>query len=72
MILLLQISRILHECSCLLNFLNELGKSDKIQGLLSILSLFRSEFDRLDNIGAKMLDSAYHMTLKLLRYRIWV
>ena len=51
----------------LLNFLNELGKSDKMRGLLSILSLFRSEFDRLDNTGAKMLDSVYHMTLKLLK-----
>ena len=28
-----------------LNLLNHLGKSDKIQGLLSILSLFRNKFN---------------------------
>ena len=28
----------------LLNLLNELGKSDKMRGLPSILSLFRNEF----------------------------
>ena len=30
---------------CLLNLLNELGKSDKMRGLPSILSLFRNEFN---------------------------
>ena len=29
----------------LLNLLNELGKRDKMRGLLSILSLFRNEFN---------------------------
>ena len=37
----------------LLNLLNELGKRDKMRGLLSILS-------------ARMLDSIYHMTSRLL------
>ena len=50
----------------LLNLLNELRKRDKMQGLPSILSYFRSEFDKLNNTGAQMLDSIYHMTLKLL------
>ena len=50
----------------LLNLLNALRKIDKMRGLLSILSLFfRKEFDIFNNTGARMLDSVYHMTLKL-------
>ena len=33
----------------LLNFLNELGKRDKMRGLLCILSLFRNEFNKFNN-----------------------
>ena len=47
----------------LLNLLNELGKRDKIGGLPSILYLFRNEFNKFNNTGARMLDSIYHMTL---------
>ena len=36
----------------LLNFLNELGKSDKMQGLSSSLSLFDNEFNKLNKTGA--------------------
>ena len=43
----------------LLNLLNELG-------LPSILSLFRNELDKFNNTRARMLDSIYHMTLRLL------
>ena len=50
----------------LLNLLNELGKRDKMRGLPSILSLFRNEFNNFNNTGARMLDSIYHMTLRLL------
>ena len=50
----------------LLNFLNELGKRDKMRGLPSILSLFRNEFNKCNNTRARMLDSIYHMTLRLL------
>ena len=50
----------------LLNLLNELGKRDKMGGLPSILSLFRNEFDKFNNTRARMLDSFYHMTLRLL------
>ena len=50
----------------LLNLLNELRKRDKMRGLLSILSLFRKEFNKFSNTRAGMLDSIYHMTLKLL------
>ena len=51
----------------LLNLLNELGKRDKMRGLPSILSLFRNEFYKFNNTRARMLDSIYHMTLRLLR-----
>ena len=55
----------------LLNLLNELRKRDKMRGLLSILSLFRQEFNKFNNTGAQMLDSFYHMTLRLLRNLIF-
>ena len=51
----------------LLNLLNELGKRDKMRGLPSILSLFRNLFNIFNNTGAQMLDSIYHMTLKILQ-----
>ena len=47
------------------NLLNELGKRDKMQGLPSILLLFCNKFNQFNNTGALMLDSIYHMTLKL-------
>ena len=50
----------------LLNLLNELGKRDKMRGLPSILSLFRNEFNKFNNTRARILDSIYHMTLRLL------
>ena len=49
-------------CCFFFNWLNELGKNYKIRGLLSILSLFRNEFNKFNNTGARMLDSIYHMT----------
>ena len=50
----------------LLNLSNELGKRDKIRGLPSILSLFHNMFNKFNNTKARMLDSIYHMTLRLL------
>ena len=50
----------------LLNILNELGKRDKMRGFPSILSLFRNVFNKFNNIRARVLDSIYHMMLKLL------
>ena len=51
----------------LLNLLNELGKIDIMRGLPSILSLFRNEFyNKFNNTRARMLDSIYHLTLRLL------
>ena len=49
----------------LLILLNELRKRDKMGGLPSILSLFRSEFNKSNNAGALMLDFDYYMTLRL-------
>ena len=50
----------------LLNLLNELRKRDKMQVLPSILSLFNDMFNKFNNTKARMLDSIYHMTLKLV------
>ena len=50
----------------LLNLLNKLGKRDQMRGLLSNLSIFRNKFNRFNNTRARMLDSNYHMTLRLL------
>ena len=50
----------------LLNLLNKLEKRDKMGGLPSILSLFRNKFNKFNNIIEQMLDSIYHMTLRLL------
>ena len=55
----------------LLNLLNELGKRDKMRGLPSILYLFRNEFNKFNNTRARMLDSMYHVTLKLLKKHIF-
>ena len=52
----------------LLILLNKLGKRDKMRGLPSILSLFRNEFNKVNNTRARMLDSIYHMTLSVKRY----
>ena len=49
----------------LFNLLNKLRKRDKMGGLPSILSLFLQEFNKFINTGAPMLDSFYHMTLRL-------
>ena len=55
----------------LLNLLNKLGKSDKMRGLLSILSLFRKEFNKFINTAARMSDSIYHITLNLIKIAFW-
>ena len=55
----------------LLNLSNELGISDKMRGLPGILCLFRNEFNKFINTGARLLDYIYHMTLKLFKKRIF-
>ena len=49
----------------LLNVLNELENRDKMRDLQSILSHFRNKFYKFNNTEAGMLDSIYHITLKL-------
>ena len=48
----------------LLNLLSELGKSNTMLGLPSILSLFRNKFNKFNNTGTRMLDSIYHYDFK--------
>ena len=50
----------------LLNFLNELVKRDKMRGLPSILSLIRNKYNKFNDTRARMLDSIYYMTLRIL------
>ena len=50
----------------LLKLLNELRKIGKIRGLPSILSLFCNELNKFNNTRARMLDSIYHVILRLL------
>ena len=38
-----------------------------MRGLPSILSLFPNEFNKFNNTRARLLDSIYHMTFRLLR-----
>ena len=55
----------------LLNLLNEVGKSDRMRGLPSILLLFRKSLIKINNAGAPMLDSIYHMTLNEIKSHFW-
>ena len=54
-------------CSCLIDFIKRvvLGKRDKMRGLPNILS-FRDELYKFNNTRARMLDSIYHMTSRIL------
>ena len=47
------------------NLFNELGKSEKMQGLQSLLSFFRNQFNKFNKTGAQLIDSIYHMSLEL-------
>ena len=50
----------------LFNLLNSLRKRDKMLGKPRILSLFPNSFNKLNKTRAQMLDSIYHMTLRIL------
>ena len=56
----------------LLNLLNKLRRRDKMRGLPSILSLFHNKFDKFNHSRARMLESIYHMALRLLQNLISV
>ena len=47
----------------LLNFLNQLGKRDKMRGLPSILSLFRNKFNKFNNTRARMFYLSYDIKI---------
>ena len=52
--------------ACVLsNLLNKLRKKIRNDTLLSILLVFPNEFNKFNNTGAWVIDSIYHMTLKL-------
>ena len=51
----------------LLNLLNELGKREiKCEACRVFYLFFPNEFNKFNNTRARMLDSIYHMTLRLL------
>ena len=43
-----------------------LNKRDKMRGMPSLLSVFHYEFNKFNNSRARVLDSIYHMTLRIL------
>ena len=49
----------------LLNLLNKLRKRDKMRGLPGILTLFPNKVNKFNYTRARMLNSIYHMTLRL-------
>ena len=53
----------------LLNLLYKLRKRNKMRGLPSILSLFHNKFNKFNNTAARVLDSIYQITSKLLKNR---
>ena len=50
----------LHDDHLLLHSLNKLSKSDKMQDLPSILSLYRNEFNTLKKTGTHIKDFVDH------------
>ena len=57
---------ILHECSCFIEFIKRVGEKRKNARLAEHFISFRNEFNKFNNTRARMLDSIYHMTLRLL------
>ena len=50
----------------LLKLLNELGKEIKCEANRAFYLFFRNEMNKFSNTRARMLDSIYQMTLRLL------
>ena len=50
----------------LLNLLNELEKEIKCEACRAFYLFFGNEFNKFNNVRARMLDFIYHMTLRLL------
>ena len=51
---------ILHESSCIIEF-DELWEKIRCDALPSILSILLYEFNKFNNIGARMWDSSYYL-----------
>ena len=45
-----------------IEFIKRVVEIDKMRGLPKIIYLFRNEFNKFNNTGARMLDSIYHKT----------
>ena len=43
-----------------IKFIKRVVEIDKMRGLPKIIYLFRNEFNKFNNTGARMLDSIYH------------
>ena len=55
----------------LLNLFNELRKSDRMLGLLSILSLFRNKLNKINYTGVRMQDSIYQRHTNYFESHFW-
>ena len=55
----------------LLKLLNKLSKRDKNARLAKNFISFPSKFNKFNNTGARMLDSIYQMSLKILSNHIF-
>ena len=56
--------RILNECSCIIEFINQLEKAIRREALPSFLSVSLNEFDKFNNKETRMQDSTDHMIIK--------
>ena len=48
-------------------YITQVEKSDKMIGLWSISLLFCNDFNEFNSSGAQILDSIYHMAIKLFK-----
>ena len=55
----------------LLNLLNVFGKVIKYEACRAFHYICATIFYKFNNTGARMLDSIYHMTLKLIKNRLF-
>ena len=69
---IIQINRISHECSCFIEFIKQVReKRYNVRLAEHFISLFCNKFNKFNNTGARMLDSIYHLTLKLHFHSIY-
>ena len=61
--------RILHECSCFIEFIKHVGKNRSNARLVEHFIAFSNSLNKFNNLRARMLVSIDHMTLKLINNR---